>query len=231
MSWKYDGQPITARCNTGDIVKIGRPTEHRHLLWTTGYHALEITFDASPDISFANLEFDRIGQHFNVNDAFLSRVVTDLYEGLQATPLEKTYAHSMAVVCATHLATSYSNNDKKVFALKGRLSSHQLMAVIDFVRASINRSISLDEMASCSHLSIFHFSRLFKHTVGISPYKFVLQMKIDFAADLIRKKQPVGDIAYSLGFTDSAHFCNAFKRYTGHSPLQSSMTQPVRISA
>ena len=124
------------------------------------------------------------------------------------------------MACAIHLATTYSSNDKKVFAPKGKLSSHQLKNILERVRASIHGAITLDELAATIHLSIFHFSRLFKNTVGVSPYQFVLQMKIEYAKKLIKRKEPVGDIAYSLGFTDSAHFCNAFKKFTGQSPLQ-----------
>jgi AraC-like DNA-binding protein len=45
-------------------------------------------------------------------------------------------------------------------------------------------------------------------------------MKIEYAKKLIRRTESIADIADKLGFTDSAHFCNAFKKVTGYSPLQ-----------
>jgi AraC family transcriptional regulator len=75
-------------------------------------------------------------------------------------------------------------------------------------------------MAASVYLSVFHFSRLFKNTLGVSPYQFVLNMKVDYAKNLIKSKKSISDIAHALAFTDSAHFCNAFKKLTGCSPLQ-----------
>jgi AraC family transcriptional regulator len=89
------------------------------------------------------------------------------------------------------------------------------------VRTHLHGVITLDQLAASAHLSIFHFSRLFKNTIGLSPYQFVLKMKIEYSKTLIRhNNESIGDIAFSLGFTDSAHFCNAFKKITGHSPLK-----------
>ena len=63
--------------------------------------------------------------------------------------------------------------------------------------------------------------RLFKQTTGISPHQFILQLKIERAKQLINKTQlSLTEIAYELGFTDQAHFSNAFKKIIGVAPRQ-----------
>jgi AraC family transcriptional regulator len=104
---------------------------------------------------------------------------------------------------------------------KGRLTPEQLFQVITFAHECLQTDIGLDELASLVHLSSYHFGRLFKQTVGLSPYQYLLQLKIEFAKKLIVEKSgPLGDIAYQLNFSDQAHFSNAFRKATGVSPRQ-----------
>jgi AraC family transcriptional regulator len=77
------------------------------------------------------------------------------------------------------------------------------------------------ELAKQTNTSPFHFMRLFKQTTGISPHQFILQLKIERAKQLINKSQlSLTEIAYELGFTDQAHFSNAFKKIIGVAPRQ-----------
>jgi AraC family transcriptional regulator len=81
--------------------------------------------------------------------------------------------------------------------------------------------IGLVDLANLVHLSAYHFGRLFKQTIGLSPYQFILQMKIEYAKKLIMENAgPLGEIAYQLNFSDQAHFSNAFRKATGISPRE-----------
>ena len=219
LCWKSQGQWIAGVCKSGDIVQLLSKGESEQTRCDEPCDIVEFAFDA--------LFFDRIigRENFgfrnmvNFHDPFLNEVLTDIYESNDPDTGDQLYIQSLVIVCAIHIATTYPQNYKKLFALKGKLSSHQLRKVIKFVRTSIHRAVSLEELAACCNLSIFHFSRLFKSTLGVSPYQYVLRMKIECSRNLIKRKRSIADIAYSLGFTDCSHFCNAFKKFTGHSPL------------
>ncbi len=221
LSWKSNGIWTTGVCNTGNMVELLPKGQREELVWNPEYYALELALNPSFIDTLMEFENFRLRKQHNLFDPLLSELVKELREACYSGAAEKLYVESLGVACAIHIATTHSESDKKIFAPKGKLSSHQLRTIIDFVRSSIHDVITLEELASSIHLSVFHFSRLFKNTVGVSPYQFVLRMKIEFSKNLIKRKQPIGDIAYSLGFTDSAHFCNAFKKLTGISPLQS----------
>lgn len=221
LSWKLHGQWSTGACDTGNIVQLLSPGEKEQLLSDQEFDTLEIVFDIGFIDKILGKENFRFQSQYNLHDPVLTAFVKKLHESRHSVTEEKLYTQSLAMACAVHLAATYSVSNKKVFAPKGKLSSHQMRAVIEFARESIYKSVTLEELAACCHLSVFHFSRLFKNSVGISPYQFVLRMKIEHARNLIKRKQTIGDIAYSLGFTDSAHFCNIFKKLMGHSPLQS----------
>jgi len=220
FSWKSQGKPTMGICEPGNFVQLLSQFELHPLQCERTYSAIELSFEGSFIDKILEKENFPFGDRCNFHDPLLNGLVTELYRSAFRKTAENLYFESLAVACVIHLATTYTLSHKKIFSLKGKLSSHQLQRVIAFIRETISRPVSLEELATCCHLSVFHFARLFKNTLGISPYRYVLRTKIEYARNLVNSKKAVGDIAYSLGFTDSAHFCNAFKRFTGHSPLQ-----------
>ena len=72
----------------------------------------------------------------------------------------------------------------------------------------------------CKGIVTFHFARLFKKSLGLSPHKYVLQNRIERAKKLITVSGDLSlsDIALQAGFYDQTHFGKAFKKYMGVSP-------------
>lgn len=157
----------------------------------------------------------------NINDPFLFEVASKLRSVCsEDTFAEKIYAESLGVACIEHLAKTYRGSKDSYFP-KGKLSPAQLKQVVDFAHSYMHFNIGLHEMAGLVHLSPYHFGRLFKQTVGKSPYQFILQLKIDCAKKLIKQNNgPISDIAYQLNFSDQSHFSNAFRKAVGISPRQ-----------
>lgn len=158
-------------------------------------------------------------QQSNINDSFLYDIASKLTSVCDDVFAEKIYAESLGVACIVHLAKQYCRED--VYFPKGRLDPYQLKQVVDFAHSYMQFNIGLHEMAGLVHLSPYHFGRLFKQTIGRSPYQFILQLKIDCAKKLIKKNRgPISEIAYQLNFSDQSHFSNAFRKATGVSPRQ-----------
>lgn len=131
----------------------------------------------------------------------------------------KLLGESLTITLATHLVTAYSASTRKVYAPQGKLSATQLLQLIDYALSHLEQPVGLAELAQVAQISMFHFARLFKNTLGVSPHQYLLALKVEKAKQFIKHNQhSFTEIAYLLGFADQAHFTNAFKKVTGLSP-------------
>lgn len=89
-----------------------------------------------------------------------------------------------------------------------------------YLSADLDLKLSLDNIAREVGLSRFHFIRLFKRHIGLSPHQFRIRHRIDAAKLLIQKGIPLSEIALETGFSDQSHFTNAFRQNTGLTPSQ-----------
>ena len=102
------------------------------------------------------------------------------------------------------------------------LSNHKkdgrIDLLIDFIRLNYKEDISLQQMADLVRLNPFHLVRLFKKSVGVSPYDYLLIIRAEHAKQLLRKGFKVKDAAIASGFYDSSHFNRMFYKIAGISP-------------
>jgi len=210
----------SSMCDYGNFSALVSPGEGLHLKWTSELSTMRILLSSAFVDRVLQTENVRFRTQSNFNDPLLNCLAEKLKnEKWKSHAIGTMYGESLAVALVVHLASNYSRNGKKVFAPKGKLSSSQLHNLYEYASSSINRNIKLSELAAVVHMSEFHFARLFKQTTGISPYRFVLQLKIDQAKLLIKKeKKSCSDIAYLLNFSDQAHFSHVFKKVAGCSP-------------
>jgi AraC-like DNA-binding protein len=80
------------------------------------------------------------------------------------------------------------------------------------------KNISLAELSLESGLSPYHLIRVFKAETGLSPHKYLSQIRVRRAEHLIREGHDLADTAYSVGFTDQSHLNRHFKGINGITP-------------
>lgn len=88
---------------------------------------------------------------------------------------------------------------------------------------------TLDEVASECHVSAANVCRLFRTYDQQSPYQFLLRLKVNRAAVLLREQGgPIKDTARQRGFFDALHFSLVFRKILGVPP---STDKRARVSA
>ena len=79
--------------------------------------------------------------------------------------------------------------------------------------------VQIQQIAYDMGIHPYYLSHVFKDTYGISPKKYLMDLKFSKAAGmLISTDMPVAAISSSLGFEDQLSFSKAFKKHFGVSP-------------
>lgn len=82
-----------------------------------------------------------------------------------------------------------------------------------------NPELSVKHLAEMSHMSEVYFRRLFKAEYGVSPKKYIIDLRIKHATELIATGYySLPEVSDMTGFTDYRHFSVTFKKSVGCSP-------------
>ena len=85
----------------------------------------------------------------------------------------------------------------------------------------LSEDLSIERLSHMCGVSDSYFQRLFKEKFGVSPKKYLIQLKINHACELLRLDQyTVTQISQLCGFSDVFFFSRQFKAYMGISPTQ-----------
>lgn len=85
--------------------------------------------------------------------------------------------------------------------------------------ANIANPPSLGELARSVGTNEFALKRDFKQVFKTSPYAMLLQHKLEVARNyLLDTRMPIAEISQIVGYSDPAHFSNAFRKHFGRPP-------------
>lgn len=160
---------------------------------------------------------------FGADDVQLIHIVRALLDEItRGGSTGALYAELLGSALALRLAVTQS---AKVETASGRahggIAPHRLRRLEDYIDAHLDRSLSLEELADQVGLSLFHFAREFKASVGQTPHQYVLQRRLQRTRHLLDSgTATVHDIALQCGFADSSHLVRAFRQRFGTTPGQ-----------
>ena len=95
--------------------------------------------------------------------------------------------------------------------------TQQINVVIDHINTHLDQNLDVKSLAGLTHLSPFHFHRIFSDAMGEPLAKYVMRKRLELAAIYLRHDvyKPIAIIAADTGFHSSNVFCRNFKRHFG----------------
>jgi AraC family transcriptional regulator len=128
---------------------------------------------------------------------------------------------SLKTTLAIHLLRNYCTTQPRISSYTDGLSKSNLQQVTEYINEHLHEDIKLIELAAIAQISPYHFLRLFKQSMGITPHQYILQRRIEKAKFLLQhSKLSIALVAVRVGFCDQSHLTQYFKRIVGVTPRQ-----------
>lgn len=159
--------------------------------------------DADAPISIAN------SQRIRENIAFLDNLQGTVKENLPYIE------HLLNDILHTH------RQEKQQVPDPLETADSRITQALSIIHDNFHRELSVNALAEAVHLSYPQFNRLFVKYLGVTPIRYIHQLRLEKAKGLLYTTElPIKVIADECGFKDIYYFSNFFRAATGCSPTQ-----------
>ncbi|RCK27796.1 helix-turn-helix domain-containing protein [Thalassospira lucentensis] len=131
-------------------------------------------------------------------------------------------------VCLELIGTSLTIKLYELFGKKHQPRKHTISGGLGptrernikaYIEQHLTENMKVNDLAQTVSLSTDYFGKAFKQTFGKSPWRYLVERRIQLAKKmLMQQEKSITQIAMSLQFSSHAHFTDTFHRMTGISP-------------
>jgi AraC family transcriptional regulator len=135
----------------------------------------------------------------------------------------RLYAESLANLVAVHLLRNYTDHPELIEAEKVNVAPRSVIQAMKYIHDNYPNDVRLADIAGAAHLSPYHLTRVFKKATGVSPHRYLVQVRVNSARSLLTAgagDRSLAEIASAVGFADQSHLTRHFKRMLGMTPKQ-----------
>ncbi|WP_033294345.1 helix-turn-helix domain-containing protein [Amycolatopsis jejuensis] len=136
-------------------------------------------------------------------------------------PGARAYADQLGTLLAAQLARKHRagravlDEPRPATALTDR----QFDSVRELMSERLAEPLGLTELAAAAGLSVSRFARRFKARTGLPPHRYLLRLRVEQAALLLRTgTEPIAEIAVRCGFSHQEHLTRVLRAQLGTTP-------------
>jgi AraC family transcriptional regulator len=223
MDWHSAGRNGHIYSGSGDLILL-TPGTRDSLLWygpsqrIVASVAPSLLEQAAEQLSLSRLyDFEN---NWSFRDEQLRLLLTEMEREMSSGWLMgPLYGDLLSMSLSIAMVKKYNRFAAIPAPHKGGLSRANLRNVLAFIESHLERDIRLEQLATLTGLSVFHFARAFRESLGQSPHQYIVEMKVHRAKTLLAQPEwTIQQIASAVGFASASRFASAFRATTGASP-------------
>ncbi|MGH7182619.1 MAG: AraC family transcriptional regulator [Nitrospiraceae bacterium] len=219
------GKTISETAGPGTIFVCPRGTQD-HVLWKGPTNRIAVVLH--PRLLARTLEETahcadlELMEHWNLRDRRIESLMLALYTDIEdGSSAGRLYGESIGTALSVYLTQKFAVFRPKIASYRGGIPSARLKRVTDYIEAHLDEDISLSALAEVAGMGTHYFCELFKQSMPLSPYQYVLQKRIERAKGYLREPHlKMIDVGVAVGFKNQSHFARVFKRIVGATPTQ-----------
>lgn len=220
-----DGKTHTGLYQRGEIL-ITPANSPLFVRWSDNENCLQIQLTTKFLQRIAQETLNQNSDHlelipaFQIRDPQIEAIAMMLFTEHQQEQFDHgLYLDSLTNVLAVNLIRHHTARKPQLPIYEGGLPTRKLSQVLDYIDAYLDRNIKLADLAQLLDMSPFHFSRLFKQSIGMTPHQYLNQQRVERAKQLLKKTDRlIIDIALECGFSSHSHLGKQFRQITGMTP-------------
>ena len=221
MDWHSHGRTGNLNTGAGNLIFL-TPGTRDSLLWHGPSQRIVASIDPSILAKAATqLELNQLpdfDNRWSFQDEQLRVLLTEMErEVTSGSATGPLYGDLLGLSLSVALIRKYGHTITPTH--KGGIAKPRLNRVLEYIAANLRSEIHLEDLAEAAGLSLFHFARAFRESMGVTPHQYLLQRRIAGAKSLLRTPgRNLEVIASATGFADASHLSKAFRRQVGTSP-------------
>jgi AraC-like DNA-binding protein len=142
----------------------------------------------------------------------LARSFTPLMDGSASAVAESRFVSAMR-----KLVSRYAT-DTRTGAPDRAADLVVVDQVRDYLQTRFSEHVRLTALAEMCGIGSFQLIRIFRRVVGVPPYAYLVQLRVNRAQAMLYQGAAVADVAYACGFSDQSHLTRTFKKAIGVPP-------------
>ncbi|MDE6619659.1 MAG: AraC family transcriptional regulator [Lachnospiraceae bacterium] len=156
---------------------------------------------------------------YNTQNSYVYAYLNIMLE--EITKKEENYEAVCQNLLEVILLCMLRNNNLSIVQSSNVLLNRECAQIKNYLDANYAENITLDTLASFSHMNKYYMAHAFTRYMGVSPITYLLQKRIEEGKSLLSStSHSISQISTILGFSSQSYFSQAFKKATGRTPVQ-----------
>ncbi|MBD2346570.1 AraC family transcriptional regulator [Anabaena subtropica] len=184
--------------------------------------SMEPAFFTRMAIEAGDLQKIEVKPRFAAPDPLIQQIGLALQTELESDDRRSgIYIESLTTTLCIHLLKHYCVAGETILKdhnNKG-LSHWKLRQAISYIHENLDQDLTLADISRVVGISMYYFSRQFKHSTGFAPHQYVMNCRIERAKKLLSStNKTIEQICAQVGFQSQSHFTSVFRKLIGITP-------------